>query len=278
MTNKQLGPVVRAWLKRTDVGPEDVRRSTHHISVRVPETRQRSRRWPLPNIRRATKPSSSDQSNDYQPTPIPATNGHPATVTGRTQSMFSPAKAITAGALIFALGGVLLIAQPFDQQGGVPGAATDDESMKPALVSGFLVWPENSVDIEDLESFEETTQDGIRREHWVEVDAASIEMSDSRLTGIITLDMFSDRFEDVGSLDTDVGWGTVRIENAAGVWEGTTVDTGDLAAGGRGIAYYELVGSGAYQGLSAIVFETETPEEESAWSGIIFPGDLPPDR
>jgi len=29
--------------------------------------------------------------------------------------MFSPAQVITAGALVFALGGVLLIAQPFDQ-------------------------------------------------------------------------------------------------------------------------------------------------------------------
>lgn len=36
--------------------------------------------------------------------------------------MLSPVKAITVGALVFAVGGVLLIAQPFDQQGSVPGA------------------------------------------------------------------------------------------------------------------------------------------------------------
>ena len=37
--------------------------------------------------------------------------------------MFSPVKAIVAGALTFALLGVLSIAQPFDQQGAtVPGA------------------------------------------------------------------------------------------------------------------------------------------------------------
>ena len=41
--------------------------------------------------------------------------------------MFSPVKAITAGALVFALGGMFLIAQPFGQQGAtVPGAATDE--------------------------------------------------------------------------------------------------------------------------------------------------------
>ena len=47
MTNKQLGPVVRAWLKRTDVEPEDARRSTSHVSARVEQTRQRGRWWPL---------------------------------------------------------------------------------------------------------------------------------------------------------------------------------------------------------------------------------------
>ena len=36
--------------------------------------------------------------------------------------MLSPVKAITAGALVFALSGAFLIAQPFDQQASVPGA------------------------------------------------------------------------------------------------------------------------------------------------------------
>jgi hypothetical protein len=279
MTQRPDDTRLHDWLDETMGQTPDPVEGTRQVMSQIEETSQVGRWLPFPVFHRKAKAKTptTDHTTEYQPSPIPITDGHTPTVSGRTQFMFSPAKAITAGALVFALGGVFLIAQPFDQQGGdVPGAATDDESMKPALVSGFLVHPENSVDIWDLESFEETTQDGIRREHYV--DTANIEMSDSRLTGSITLDVFSDRFEGAGHPATDVGWGTVRIENAAGVWEGTTVDTGDLAAGGRGIGYYELVGSGAYQGLSAIVFETETPEEESAWSGIIFPGDLPPDR
>ena len=42
--------------------------------------------------------------------------------------MLSPVKAITAGALVFAIGGVFLIAQPFDQQeraGGARGGRRD---------------------------------------------------------------------------------------------------------------------------------------------------------
>ncbi len=34
----------------------------------------------------------------------------------------------------------------------------------------------------------------------------------------------------------------------------------------------------AYEGLSAVVFQTEAPDDEWLWSGIIFPGDMSPDR
>ena len=129
MTNKQLSPVVRAWLQRTDVGPEDVHRSTGLVSARVEQTRQRGRWWPLPPIRHDHQPPTTDQTSNAQPSPIPASNGHTPTVIGRTQSMLSPVKAITAGALVFAIGGALLIAQPFDQHGSVPGAATADPAM-----------------------------------------------------------------------------------------------------------------------------------------------------
>jgi hypothetical protein len=49
------------------------------------------------------------------------------------------ARAITAGALVFAIGGVLLIAQLFDQQrGGVPGAEQPAERMEPSFFTGNI--------------------------------------------------------------------------------------------------------------------------------------------
>jgi hypothetical protein len=190
--------------------------------------------------------------------------------------MFSPVKAITAGALVFAIGGVLLISQPFDQQGGsLPGAATDADidPMAPALTSGSM-----TIADDEPESWEETVQDGIQREQWV--DVATVEMSDPRLTGMLTLEYTKQRFDHD---DTDLAWGIVRLENDTGDWEGKMVQTSDLATGGHEVAYYELVGSGAYEGLSAIVFETAFPTPAQVggardWSAIVFPGDLPPDR
>ena len=49
--------------------------------------------------------------------------------------MFSPIKAITAGVLVFALGGLFLIAQPFDQGGSVPGAEQGAEPLVPVRIT-----------------------------------------------------------------------------------------------------------------------------------------------
>ena len=127
MRDEKHTPEVGAWLKGREVRPVHSEDTVRRVAARLPQVRQRSRWWPFPVFHRKAQTPTSDIA-DYQPSPIPATNGHNPTVTGRTQSMFSPVKAITAGALVFALGGVMLIAQPFDQQGGsVPGAATEDE-------------------------------------------------------------------------------------------------------------------------------------------------------
>ena len=64
----------------------------------------------------------------------------------------------------------------------------------------------------------------------------------------------------------------------------TILAVGLLAGSGLGAAaqdepdatYYELVGSGAYEGLSAVIFEREA--ERWSWNGVIMPGPLPPER
>ena len=153
---------------------------------------------------------------------------------------------------------------------GVAAQDESDEALAPALMSGKLTegW--------EVLSGDSALVDGAVRESGV-VTTEVRKMSDPRLTGTLTID-FTKQFFDVRR-DTDLHWGTVLIENDEGAWEGMITGTSDLEADGAPVAYYELVGSGAYDGLSAIVFETgnETPIDW-LWSGIIFPGDLPPDR
>jgi len=147
MNDEQLGKALGSFYKDTEVAPPDPRQSADRVMAEVPDTPQIRRRWWLPAFRRNADAESVMPSTDFQPTPIPATNGrshhaHSPTVLGRTQSMFSPAKAITAGALVFAIGGVLLIAQPFGQQSSVPGAAIDGAGLEPASVTGTFTGTE----------------------------------------------------------------------------------------------------------------------------------------
>ena len=76
--------------------------------------------------------------------------------------------------------------------------------------------------------------------------------------------------------------GPIVIENDQGTWTGPLTGTSDLSADGRRASrYIELVGAGAYEGLSAILFEREEgepPNFEWDWNGVIFSGNLPPDR
>ena len=144
MNDEQMQRAVRSWLSESDPAPPDARQAVRRAMARMPQVRQRGRWWPLPTFERTPKPPTTDHTSESQPTSIPATNGLSATVTGRTRSMFSPAKASIAGAVIFALGGLLLIAQPFGHQGSsFPGAATDTEPdpaavTPPTEVSGHI--------------------------------------------------------------------------------------------------------------------------------------------
>jgi hypothetical protein len=267
MTNEKLAVGLSEWMKDTEFAPPDSQRSAREVATRLPQTRQVGRRWWLPTFQRsATVPPTTDQTADYQPTSIPATNGRTPNVIGRTQSMFSPAKAITAGALVFALGGVLLIAQPFDQQGAsVPGAATDAEHEPPTEFTGTAVG--------GLCSDESTTEvvDGISYsgDHCNPI----WEMSDPRLNGTVT---WSSSVAEDGLVG--FGYAANSIENAGGKWRGRPVPSFDIpGAAGQNVKYIILDGEGDYEGLVAVLVD-EYIESEDQWrmQGFIVDGEFPP--
>ena len=123
------------------------------------------------------------------PTSIPAANGQTPTITGRTTSMLSPAKAITAGALVLAVSGAFLVAQPFQQPSAVPGAEDEaTEPIPPTIVSGGMVdWGEGSYEDET-----EAMEDGVLRRRGLHFEGARFEMDDPRLTGDVSYENVSD--------------------------------------------------------------------------------------
>ncbi len=158
-----------------------------------------------------------------------------------------------------------------------PAPSPDLSAGSPKLVTGQLLYDgTTSGDFQESVEVEGGAKERVRER------TARSEMSDARLTGAVTVIDNADRFK-VGQ-DTflgDVLWGTIAIENDQGTWTGTLTGTTDLSADGRGVTYIELVGAGGYEGLSAVLFEREEgvePDFEWDWNGVIFSGELPPDR
>jgi len=137
MRDELDAPFLDEWMHDTEVTPPDPQEGARRVATQLPRTRQVGRWLPFVVFRPKAPTPTPGHTADYQPTPIPASNGRTPTVSGRTQSMFSPVKAIAAGLFVFAIGGALFIAQPFDQQGSVPGAAA------PGVAEGTLAWANN---------------------------------------------------------------------------------------------------------------------------------------
>jgi hypothetical protein len=211
--------------------------------------------------RRTATPTATD-TNQYQPSLVPASNGHTPTVIGRTQTMFSPAKAITTAALVFGIGGVMLIAQPFGQEGDTPpGAATDVERAAPVEVSGRIICgsparaPTAAATVVPLPDGEMTVTQS-RDGAWLESDA---QMSDPRLEGDYFISENRDEYQPPGeSASIHVGSLTRRIVNGEGAWQGSGT-FGALSDGNITAFSTVLVGERAYEGLS-VIWEERAPD------------------
>ncbi len=256
MSDQQLEPVVRTWLEATDRPPSDGRRSTGQIMARLPERTKRRGWWP-----------NRHQTSGSQVSPIPAASHQYPATTGRTRSMFSPAKAITAGAVVFALGGLLLIAQPLDRQSDrMTGSSTAAEAAPPVEFTARWAYGP------DKRAATTETIDGVAMERggaWEMTPVA--QASDPRLRGTLSR---AANFDDYSAAGGPTVWNyAFRIENDEGSWQqvptiGLWIGLDDPTST-TGV----LVGEGGYAGLIA-VFENEQTGVLSNLHGYIIDGDL----
>lgn len=186
--------------------------------------------------------------------------------------MLSPAKAIVAGTLVFGIGGVMLVAQPFQQQSNVPGAAIDPGPA--AYVHGTMTGVECCGD--EVETFDD---EGNRLTLRGMASSGRIVMDDPRLSGDWEYTNNVDEFPQPGTGErVEIGWGGLTITNEDGSWSGTHKGTLDSAAAKEtSLGQYELTGDGAYAGLSVLLYDTSNDWPTWAVAGAIFPGPLPPD-
>ena len=276
MTERPPATRLHDWLDDT-VGPTpNPVEGARQVMSQIEETAQVGRWLPFPALHRRsiTRTASTDDTTEYRPSPISASNGHTPTVIGRTQSMISPAKAIIAGTLVFALGGVLLIAQPFDRQGGtVPGAAVADPGPA-AYVHGTMTL--HTFDHDPVETFDD---DGNRLTLRGGSASGAVNMDDPRLSGAWEETNNLAEFPQLhDELRVEIWWGGLTITNDDGSWNGMCTSTYDSAAAAEtSLAQCQLTGEGAYEGLSALLSPTGPGGSSWTVAGAIFPGPLPPD-
>ena len=165
MNDERLGQEIGDFYRETDVTSPDSTESARQVATRLARTPQVKRhRWPPAWLQRSTVTEPTETTIEPDPE-----------VTGRTRSMLSPASALTAGALAFAIGGVLLIAQPFQQEGLAPGA--EAPPVEPTWVTGTATWAPSCSGPESVE-----VDGDVTREIGYVCEPTSIEASDPRLT------------------------------------------------------------------------------------------------
>lgn len=273
MSDKDMEAVLDEWTQDAPPGQLDRSRVVGDVVSQLGSTRRRRRRWWLQRLLSRKKPdeSAATEKTPSEPSPIPAASGHTPTVLGRTSSMLSPVKAITAGALIFAVGGAFLIAQPLQQQGSVPGA--EAEAVAPA-------WVTANVQFGDCDFGETTIEDGVTQERGMNCWGQRWTSDDPRLDGEGRVAHNADSFDVDGqgySLVTSI----VEVSNDEGGWQCTNADRVVSPAdvlfqtsrldGDR----LSCVGYGDNQGLSAILTAKWVGFPMTV-EGLIFSGEMPP--
>ncbi len=104
-------------------------------------------------------------------------------------------------------------------------------------------------------------------------DRCTLTTDDPRVSGSRSSTWSMDLWGRLGINHTLVQWGTQRLENDGGAWEGRATGVGDVTGRGDIIAHWYR-GTGDYAGLS--YFELWTGFEPWRIQGQIFPGDPPP--
>ncbi len=268
MNDEQTQSLLEAWLRQRAIPGPKVQPGVARVMANVPRTAQQGRWWPLPTFGRQprTPPATPTDTIEYRPDPSPATNGRGPIVIGRTQTMISPVKAVISGALVFALGGFLLIAQPFGQPGGgVPGAET--EVIGP-LGANYFTATDTPVSNGTFD-----WQPGPEYTEAVGITAVTeFVASDPRISGEATWTSTARFYPygEEGGVDPALWASAVRIENDDGAWVGTTTGYHDPDEATR--EWNVVDGTGAYEGLTA-VFRFVA---EGGYEGVIVPGGLPP--
>ncbi|MCU0506631.1 MAG: hypothetical protein MUE82_12860, partial [Chloroflexi bacterium] len=124
------------------------------------------------------------------------------------------------------------------------------------------------------EGTETVTEDGTKQSRgWILTCTDT--SNDPRVTGPVTYSWNYDMWG--GGMEfAHVQWGSGRLENAGGAWDGTL--TGSFSTKNGDVILFWFEGTGGYEGLSYAMWAV-LPTAEAGWTypvkGLVFPGSPP---
>jgi hypothetical protein len=205
----------------------------------------------------------------------------------RIRTMFSACTSAAAGVAAIAAA-LVLVGQPLGRDGnGAPAAptASPPAASAPTAPAPTAAYVHGVLQLDlccgdEVETYDEAGNRLTLR--GMETSGAAI-FDDPRLTGTCRETGNTDEFPQPGTdKRVEIWWGTMRIENEGGAWDGATVSTYESAQPTEtGLKLIQLTGEGAYEGLSALLWETSNAApadvpRAAPFAGAIFPGPLPP--
>jgi hypothetical protein len=181
--------------------------------------------------------------------------------------MFSPTKALIAGALVFGIGGVMLVGQPFEQRSSVPGAVT--EAPAPTWVTGTVQPAPSCLNPDPV------VDGDVSRSRDVECSPQTWTSSDPRLTGEVVRRWNFDTYQtDEGSIS--VWRDAAYLRNDGGGWSCSANSLGKDDVDVADPITFTCIGDGGYAGLSASLVLVDAGGNAEDFVGLIFSGDFPP--
>ena len=237
---------LKDWLRDTSDSNANPNAAADKVVARIPDTPQRRRWLPWP----------------------PAPRSKPDEPNGRTRFMFSPIQAVTAGALVFAIGGVMFIAGPLsDTSSPVPGA--EATTIEPVPFTADYEWsysPSSGVT---------ETENGVIYRAGTQFLFTPVEASDERFLGNSVNTVNSQVYPD----GTEIQYATSRIETDEGAWQEQpqfTLTSWEDSFDGVHRAY---VGEGEYDGLVAVAVASWQPDGPAGVTlrleGFVLADELP---
>ena len=258
MTNdRDLDPKVRTWLDEPPPGPPDRKAVYARVIDRLPETHQRRRWWPFEWNPFAASATRSAEANGPHPQ-------------GRSRTMFNATRVVATAAILAVGGSLAFMTALGPSDAPQPAAAPSAEDIAFVTGTASYIGETTPCTVESTPLYTEKRGCGLEYRWFTD---------DERLNGIDSMEITRRDYKGAEVIGMSAIANTGRLENDGGAWVYDDPDPVVVLRRGFSMRGYSVLqGTGAYEGLTAVVY-TDSSDEGATFEieGVIIPTEMLPE-